>query len=153
MLAGVLLYRSGAACAGREREYGAVSGEVLALLLPVFYYVAEATVRDIVRDMASFRRVPQAVEERSIPAFDQGMTLEVMTDLGTVLLFGKLAEVSQAELVIERIPGGVCFPITEAGSAVLVRSCDAQLIPVILRAKVIRSSGAECAVGDLERIS
>lgn len=50
-VAGVLLYKLGAAYALRERGYFAVGGEALALLLPVFYYCVAATVRDIVRDM------------------------------------------------------------------------------------------------------
>lgn len=50
-VAGVLLYKLGAAYALRERGYYAVGGEALALLLPVFYYCAAATIRDIVRDV------------------------------------------------------------------------------------------------------
>ena len=50
-VAGVLLYKLGAAYAMRERGYYAVGGEGLALLLPVFYYCAAATIRDIVRDV------------------------------------------------------------------------------------------------------
>ena len=49
-VAGVLLYKLGAAYALRERGYFAVGGEALTLLLPVFYYCAEAMVRDIIKD-------------------------------------------------------------------------------------------------------
>lgn len=49
-VAGVLMYKLGAAYALRERGYYAVGGEVLALLLPVFYRCAAATVRDIIKD-------------------------------------------------------------------------------------------------------
>lgn len=49
-VAGVLLYKLGAAYAMRERGYFAVGGEALALLLPVVYYCAAATVRDIIED-------------------------------------------------------------------------------------------------------
>lgn len=49
-VAGVLLYKLGAAYAMRERGYHAVGGEALALLLPVLYYCGAATIRDIVRD-------------------------------------------------------------------------------------------------------
>ena len=49
-VAGVLLYKLGAAYALRERGYYAVGGEALALLLPVFYYCAATTVRDIIKD-------------------------------------------------------------------------------------------------------
>ena len=54
-VAGVLLYKLGAAYAMRERGYYAVGGEALALLLPVVYYCAAATIRDIVRDMRDRR--------------------------------------------------------------------------------------------------
>lgn len=54
-VAGVLLYKLGAAYAMQERGYYAVGGEALALLLPVLYYCAAATVRDIVRDMKDRR--------------------------------------------------------------------------------------------------
>ena len=49
-VAWVLLYKLGAAYAMRERGYFAVGGEGLALLLPVFYYCAAVTVRDIIKD-------------------------------------------------------------------------------------------------------
>lgn len=49
-LAGVLLFKAGAAYALRERGYHAVGGEALVLLLPVLYYCAAATVRDIIED-------------------------------------------------------------------------------------------------------
>ena len=42
-VAGVLLYKLGAAYALRERGYYAVGGEALALLLPVLYYCAAVT--------------------------------------------------------------------------------------------------------------
>lgn len=44
-VAGVLLYKAGAAYAIRERGYHAIGGEALALLLPVLYYCGAATVR------------------------------------------------------------------------------------------------------------
>ena len=50
MAAGVLLYKLGAAYAMRERGYYAVGGEALLLLLPVIYYCAVATIRDIIED-------------------------------------------------------------------------------------------------------
>lgn len=49
-VAGILLYKAGAAYALRERGYYAVGGEALALLLPVFYYTMATTIRDIVKD-------------------------------------------------------------------------------------------------------
>ena len=54
-VAGVLLYKLGAACALRERGYYAVGGEALALLLPVLYCAAAATVRNIVQDRKNGR--------------------------------------------------------------------------------------------------
>lgn len=54
-VAGVLLYKLGAAYALRERGYYAVGGEALALLLPVLYYCAAVMVRDSVRDWENGR--------------------------------------------------------------------------------------------------
>ena len=49
-VAGILLYKAGAAYALRERGYYAIGGEALALLLPVLYYTMATTVRDIIKD-------------------------------------------------------------------------------------------------------
>lgn len=54
-VAGILLYKAGAAYALRERGYYAVGGEAIALLLPAFYYTAAKTIGDIVRDMKDRR--------------------------------------------------------------------------------------------------
>lgn len=50
-VAGVLLFRAGAAYALTERGYKAIGGEVFALFLPVFFYIASVTVRDWFRDI------------------------------------------------------------------------------------------------------
>ncbi len=55
-VAGVLLYKQGAACALRERGYPAVGGEALALLLPVLYYYGTTIIWDVVWDMKDRRR-------------------------------------------------------------------------------------------------
>ncbi len=54
-VAGVLLYKAGAAYALRERGYYAIGGEALALLLPVLYYTTATTIRDVVRDVKDRR--------------------------------------------------------------------------------------------------
>ena len=50
-VAGILLFRAGAAYALAERGYKAIGGEVFALFLPVFFYIASVTVRDWFRDI------------------------------------------------------------------------------------------------------
>lgn len=52
-VAGVLLFRAGAAYALTERGYKAIGGEVFALFLPVFYYTISATVRDYIKEIKS----------------------------------------------------------------------------------------------------
>lgn len=46
-IAGIMLFREGAARALAYRGYFAVGGEVFALFLPVFYYCLSRTVRDL----------------------------------------------------------------------------------------------------------
>ena len=55
-VAGVLLFRTGAAYALTERGYKAIGGEVFALFLPVFYYTISATVRDYIKEIKSIFR-------------------------------------------------------------------------------------------------
>lgn len=50
-IAGIMLFREGAARALAYRGYFAVGGEVLALFLPVFYYCLSRTVRDLITDI------------------------------------------------------------------------------------------------------
>ena len=50
-VAGILLFRAGAAHAYAQRGYFAVGGEVFALLLPLIYYAISSTVRDIIADV------------------------------------------------------------------------------------------------------
>lgn len=96
----------------------------------------------------------QAEAPAAPPAFrfDPGMPVEVMKDFDTVLLFGRLAAAGPVELSIGRIPGEDSFPACKAGSVVLVRGYDSRMDPVLLRARVVRSSGMECVVGQLEFI-
>lgn len=49
-LAGIILFRAGAAYALTERGYSAVGGEAVALLLPVLWYLLSRTVRDFIKD-------------------------------------------------------------------------------------------------------
>lgn len=55
-VAGILLFRAGAAYALTERGYKAIGGEVFALFLPVFYYTISATVRDYIKEIKSIFR-------------------------------------------------------------------------------------------------
>ena len=48
--AGIVLYKAGAVYAMQERGYYAVGGEVLALFLPVFWYVGSRTISDLLNE-------------------------------------------------------------------------------------------------------
>lgn len=79
-------------------------------------------------------------------SLNREMPVEIMTDFDTVLLFGRLAEASPVRLKIERMLDGVCFPILNEGSMVLVRGYDGRMASLILRAVVASSSGFGCTV-------
>lgn len=49
-LAGIILFRAGAAYGLKERGYSATGGEAFALLLPVLYPLISAVVRDYIED-------------------------------------------------------------------------------------------------------
>lgn len=88
----------------------------------------------------------------SLSEFNRKMPVEVMRDFDTVLLFGKLAAIDPSELTVECAADKNSFPILEKGSAVLVRCYNAQLSPILLLARVARSSGSECTVAKWELI-
>lgn len=50
-VAGILLFRAGAAYASGCRGYAAVGGEIFALFLPAIYYAVSTTVRDVIEDL------------------------------------------------------------------------------------------------------
>lgn len=50
-VAGILLFRAGAAVALKERGYQAIGGEVFALFLPVFYLAFSKVIRDFIEDL------------------------------------------------------------------------------------------------------
>lgn len=49
-LAGIILFRAGAAYGLKERGYSATGGEAFALLLPVLYPLISAVVQDYIED-------------------------------------------------------------------------------------------------------
>lgn len=53
-VAGILLYKAGAAYAMRERGYFAIGGEALALLLPVLWYLFAKVIRGYTRDQVGY---------------------------------------------------------------------------------------------------
>lgn len=87
-----------------------------------------------------------------IPEINGKMPVEVMRDFDTALLFGELTDAGLAALTVRRMSGEDRFPVVEPGSIVLVRCYDSGMNPVILRARVLRSSEDECTAGRLEMI-
>lgn len=83
---------------------------------------------------------------------DREMPVEVMGDFDTVLLFGKLAAASLTELTVKRVRRDICFPLLEGDRVMLVRCYDTRMNPILLRGRVIHSSGTACTMGELERI-
>lgn len=49
-LAGIILFRAGAAYGLKERGYAAAGGEAFSILLPVLYPLISAVVRDFIAD-------------------------------------------------------------------------------------------------------
>lgn len=88
----------------------------------------------------------------SVYSLNREMPIEVMKDFDTVLLFGRLADVSPTALTVRRASSELCFPILKRGGAVLVRGYDEQMNPVLFCGRLAQSSGLECTVGELEAI-
>jgi len=90
--------------------------------------------------------------EPEATGIDREMPVEVMRDFDSVLLFGQLSSVTPDEVTVRRTSMQVCFPILDYGSIVMVRCYDSTQNPVLLRARVSRSTGLECTLSGVEMI-
>lgn len=70
----------------------------------------------------------------------EGMTLEISSPEGAPLLTGKIRSMTSDTLTLERLPGGLAFPLSSLDAAVSATGLDQKMIPVRLRAAVQESS-------------
>lgn len=90
--------------------------------------------------------------DSAIPEINRALPVEIMRDFDTIVLFGRLAAASQTLLTLRRDPEDPLLPALEPESMVMIRCYDLEMNPILMRAKVLSSSGDECRTGELELI-
>ena len=69
-----------------------------------------------------------------------GMTLDVFTMQDIHLLKGKITALQADSLTLERLPGGLAFPVSSLDATLKASGLDRRMIPVKLRAAVLEST-------------
>lgn len=78
--------------------------------------------------------------EAAFPALAVGMQLDLLDEENIVLFSARLTSFSLGELVLERIPGAVSFPILERGSSVRVRGYGRKMEPLNITATITEAT-------------
>jgi len=95
-------------------------------------------------------RAPESkTAEPPFPALTTKMVLNVYLSDGTPLLSGKISEVSPTDLLLERTPGQLSFPICEEGAETVTRGLVGNT-PFEIRGKVSESSRILLHLTDLK---
>ncbi len=83
-----------------------------------------------------------SVQPESAPTGElfTGMHIEVMTKDGDPLLTGRIAELTDDTLTLNRLPGELSFKVSPIGAALSLSGYDKKLIPICLSAIVQESS-------------
>ncbi|MCM1234851.1 MAG: PilZ domain-containing protein [Ruminococcus flavefaciens] len=94
----------------------------------------------------------QAGEAGAFPELYNGMTLELETPEGARILTGRLSGYtpSDAAMTLERLPGGLSFPVRDVGTSVVVRGVNEQMIQFFLKGTIQESNRLMCRLKDLK---
>ena len=93
-----------------------------------------------------------ANEEDDLPELHNGMTVSVESAEGVEWFSGRISgyTVGDTEMTLERLPGALSFKILELGSGVLLRGCDEEMQPFILKGTVQESTRLVCRFKDVK---
>lgn len=89
-------------------------------------------------------------EDDDLPDLREGMSLDVLTQDGGLLLTGKLTSLSAGTLKIERLPGWLSFDTIDAGEKVSIRGYNIKMEQFRLSAVIEESSRIVCRLKDVK---
>ena len=98
--------------------------------------------------------VENSVNERDdLPELHNGMTVSVESAEGVELFGGQIAGYADGDtvLTLERLPGGLSFKVQELGTTVLIRGCDEEMQPFILKGTIQESTRLVCRIKDVKQ--
>ena len=90
--------------------------------------------------------------EEELPELLNGMTVSVETQEGVDLYSGRITGYAEGDtvLTLERLPGALSFRILELGSGVLLRGCDEEMQPFLLKGVIQESTRLVCRIKDVK---
>lgn len=92
---------------------------------------------------------PEPEPEEELPELFTGMSLDVVTTEGRLLLTGLLTGYSNGCITVERQPGFLAFDTCDVGAKVYVRGFNRMLTSFNLSGSILESSRIICRVGRL----
>ena len=89
--------------------------------------------------------------DEELPELHSGMTVSVETAEGIEMFRGRIAGYTEGDTVmtLERLPRALSFRILELGTGVLLRGCDEDMQPFILKGTVQESTRLVCQFKDV----
>lgn len=93
-----------------------------------------------------------AGETGELPELHSGMAVSVETSEGAELFRGQITGYAEGDTVItlERLPRALSFRILDLGSTVMLRGCDEEMQPFILKGAVQESTRLVCRIKDVK---
>ena len=91
-------------------------------------------------------------DEEELPDLHNGMTMDVESAEGAELCRGRITGYADGDavLTLERLPRGLSLRILEPGTSVLLRGCDEEMQPFILKGIVQESTRLVCRFKDVK---
>ena len=92
-------------------------------------------------------------DEDELPELHNGMTVSVESAEGVELFGGRITGYADGDTVItlERLPRGLSFRVLDLDSTVLLRGCDEEMQPFILKGAVQESTRLVCRLKDVKQ--
>ena len=87
-----------------------------------------------------------------LPELHNGMTVSVESSEGAELFKGRITGYDDEDdgLTLERLPGALSFKVLDLGASVLIRGCDEDMQPFILKGAVQESTRLVCRFKDVK---
>ena len=91
-------------------------------------------------------------DNEDLPELHNGMTVSVESAEGVELFSGRISGYADGDSVmtLERLPRALSFKILELGASVLLRGCDEEMQPFILKGTVQESTRLVCRFKDVK---
>ena len=91
-------------------------------------------------------------ENEDLPELHNGMTVGVESADGVELFSGRIVgyDDEDTEIALERLPKALSFKILELGTSVILRGCDEEMQPFILKGVVQESTRLVCRFKDVK---